>query len=311
MSYTSKNHIDSIDVSSSGKRIILGLSALEGNTWDGGLTLLSNDCSEICSKYSPAGISMVRFSGSRLILAARDDGHVVIYSADKLEEMQVLGSHDDIVSCVVDDPHNESQFASCGWDGNIHLWDWRLTSTKQAPIVSYIKAHHGHVNDVKYSPFDVNSFSSVGWDGFLRIWDRRENPSNGCASIVNVGQIGSCVSYESKDENMLLVGTDAGDIALVDGRNNSVVSTTRVHTGRVRRILASPTAGSGSFVSASDDTTYAFCSRDKEAIKETKRMSLHSDYVTDLSWGCDSDSSELNYIYSVSTDKTLRKNTTI
>ena len=172
VSYTAKLQIDSVDVSSSGQRIIIGISALEGNTWDGGLKLLSNEGVEICSKHSPAGISMVRFSGSRLLLAARDDGTVVMYSSDKLEEMQVFEAHDDIASCVADDPHNESQFASCGWDGDIYLWDWRLHASKQAPVTSYNHAHNGHINDLKFSPFDANTFCSVGRDGLLRLWDK-------------------------------------------------------------------------------------------------------------------------------------------
>lgn len=272
-SYISKNHIDSIDVNLSGKRIIMGVSSLDGNTWDGGLSLLSTDGTEICSKYSQAGISMVRYSGTNLILAARDDGNVIIYSSDKLEELQVLGIHDDIVSCVIDDPHNESHFASCGWDGSVHLWDWRH---HQEPKLSYIKAHHGHVNGIAYSPYDPNVFCSAGWDGFVRIWDKRENPSSGCASIINVDQICSCISYESKDENTLLVGTSAGDISVIDHRGGNsaskIISATHIHEGSVRRILASPQPRSGLFISASDDTTYAICKRNNEEVIEKKRL---------------------------------------
>lgn len=272
VAYTAKQQIDSVDISSSGQRIILGLSSLEGNTWDGGLKLLSNEGVEICSKHSPAGVSMVRFSGSRLLLAARDDGTVVMYSSDKLEEMQVFEAHDDIVSCVADDPHNESQFASCGWDGDIYLWDWRLHASKQAPMTSYNHAHNGHINDVKYSPFDANTFCSVGRDGLLRLWDKREQPSSGCASIMNIGQSSSCISYEHSDENILLVGTDAGDISLIDirvGSSNPILCNTKIHQGRVRKIV--PGMSEGLFVSASDDTTYAICSHNKESIFEKQR----------------------------------------
>lgn len=257
--HLSKNHIDSVDVSSSGKRIIIGWSALEGNTWDGGLTLLSNDGKEICSRYSPAGISMARFSGPKIILAGRDDGNVAIYSANNLEEMQKFGVHDDFVSCVADDPHHESQFASCGWDGSIHLWDWQ---SKSKPVTSYHNAHQGHVNEVVYSHLDPNLFSTVGWDGFLREWDRRESPSVGCSSIVNIGQISSCVSYERSRNGMLLIGSDAGDIVQIDmrgGSNSLIVHSSRIHSGRIRRIAACPSTSSGLFAIASDDTTYTIC----------------------------------------------------
>jgi Tol biopolymer transport system component len=91
--FSSKLHVDSVDVSPSGRKLIIGQSSLEGNIWDGGITLVSSvDGSEIASKSCPAGISSVRFSGSTLILAARDDGNVSLYSADNLEEIRQVSS---------------------------------------------------------------------------------------------------------------------------------------------------------------------------------------------------------------------------
>lgn len=237
------------------------------------MTLSADGC-EILSKHSPAGISMVRFSGSKLLLAARDDGNVAMYCSDKLEEMQIFEAHDDIVSCVVDDPHNESQFASAGWDGSIYIWDWRLRAARQIPIVSYGNSHSSYVNDVKFSAFDPNNLTSVGRDGFLRVWDKRLAPSSGCANIINVGQSCSCISYDSSDQNVLLVGTDAGDISVVDPRGSGqspFLSVNRMHRGRVRRIVQSPCIASRQFVSASDDTTYAICSHESGIVKEMKR----------------------------------------
>lgn len=270
--HTANKQIDSLDVNSSGQRIVIGLSSLEGNTWDGGLKILSREGFEVCSKYSPAGISMVRFSGSRLLLVGRDDGVVVMYSSDKLEEMQIFEIHDDIVSCVTDDPHNESQFASCGWDGNIYIWDWRLHVSKQAPLNSYCNAHNGHVNDVRYSPFNQDIFSSVGQDGLLRVWDKRESPSSGCASIINIGQACSCLSYEISNDNILYVGTDSGEISVVDPKGTKpVLFNSKLHNGRIRKI--SPSQTSNEFLCASDDTTYTVCSlgAGAESITEERR----------------------------------------
>jgi WD40 repeat protein len=273
-SCTFKQHIDSIDVASSGQHIAISTSSLEGNVWDGGILMLSADGSEILSKHSPAGISMVRFSGPKILLAARDDGNVVMYSSDKLEEMQVFEAHDDMVSSIVDDPHNESQFASVGWDGSIYIWDWKLRAERQIPILSYEKSHSSYVNDVKYSAFDPNNFTSVGRDGLLRVWDKRLAPSSGCAGIINVGQSCSCVSYDSMDQNVVLVGTDAGDITVIDFRGSGqspLLSVNHVHKGRVRRIAQSPSATSGRFVSASDDSTYVISDRENAVIREIKR----------------------------------------
>jgi WD40 repeat protein len=269
--HDSRNYIDSIDIDSTGTKLILGQSSLAGNTWDGGLTLLSIDQQDEITKYSPAGISTVRFSGSNLILAARDDGTVAVYSALDLNEIQVFNAHDDVVSCVADSPWNESHFGSCSWDGSVHMWDWQ---TKATPVSSYFTAHQGHVNAISFSPFDPQMFVSVGWDGYARQWDKRINSSSGPSSSVDMDQISSCVTYDSADANTFLVGTDAGDISVCDIRaldsTNALVSTSRIHKGRVRRILASPTKSSVC-VSASDDTTYAICSTDSGSLMELSR----------------------------------------
>jgi WD40 repeat protein len=272
--YLSKNHIDSIDVDASGKRIVVGTSSLEGNTWDGGIIVLNSQGNVESSENFRVGTSMIRFSGSKLALVAKDDGCVGIYDIDKLDEVQIYRAHDDVVSCVADNPHFDSQFASCSWDGSIHLWDWK---SKSKPVSSYSRAHQGHVNSVAYSHHDPNCLASVGWDGYARLWDTRQSPSTGCSGIVNMNQISSCVSFESKDKNIILVGSDAGDVSVLDLRagnsSSAVLYSSRVHKGRVRRIL-SPEAESGLFVSASDDTTYTICRRNAANIEEIKRFVL-------------------------------------
>ena len=265
----SKDYIDSIDIDRTRTKLILGLSSLAGNTWDGGLKLLSTDGSDQISKYSPAGISTVRFSGSNLILAARDDGTVAVYSAVDLHEIQVFNAHDDVVSCVADSPWNESHFGSCSWDGSIHMWDWQ---SKAKPVSSYFSAHEGHINAIAFSPFDPQMIISVGWDGYARQWDKRANQSSGrSSSSFNMDQISSCVTYNSADANTFLVGTDAGDISVCDIRRpTAIICTARIHKGRVRRILTSP-ARSGVCVSASDDTTYKICSSEHGSLIEKSR----------------------------------------
>ena len=286
MSFISTRHVDSVSVSSTGQ-LALGLSSLDGNIWDGGITLLSNEGNEICSKILPTGISMVRYSGPRILLAARDDGDVAVYSSEDLKELHLISAHDDIVSCVVDNPHHEHQFATCGWDGSIHVWDWNNANPqKQTPLQSYILGHHGHVNELSFSLTNAHVLSSVGQDGFLRVWDLREKSAANCACIVDLGQVGSCV-VSTLNDHALLVGTDAGHVVTIDIRSVSsssssssassssaskdhggnptttpmsvgIVSMASLHRTRVRRILSLGhlTDMEGMFVSASDDTSY-------------------------------------------------------
>ena len=286
--FTATRHIDSVSASPAGDRLALGLSALDGNVWDGGVTLLSNDGQEICTRALLTGVPMVRFSGPRVVVAARDDGDVAVYSSDDLKELHLLSAHDDIVSCVADNPHDESHIATCGWDGCVHLWDY--ASSPQKPLQSYLLAHNGHVNDVAFFPADANLFVSVGQDGFLRVWDRREASTSTCACIVELGQVGACVAALPGHDRSLVVGTDAGHVCLVDVRAAAttvfhaapssssaapvaagVVARAALHKGRVRRVLPLPLGpGAGSdalFVTASDDTTCAVSSADVDAMQ--------------------------------------------
>ena len=308
MAYQASRHVDSIDVNSTGKRILLGLSSLEGNIWDGGVSIISNEGNELCSRQLPSGVSKARFLGSQLVIAARDDGKISLLSSDKLEDLQIFSAHDDIVSCVVSDPNNESEFLSCSWDGSIHLWDWRIYPQCHSPLRSYNLAHYGHINEVAYSNTNSNIFGSCGYDGFVRLWDKREKSTTNCSSIINIGQICSSMSFISTASgNLLLVGTDAGEVSIVDIRqgtmggvassdddsylnSHSAVSTTKIHSGRVRRILPlksnvkPPPPGIGSlsvnadddnglFMTASDDTTYAIyrINDSVDGVEECKR----------------------------------------
>ena len=246
---------------------------------------------------------MVRFLGKQGILAAKDDGDIVLFSSDNLHEIQTFSAHDDIVSCVATDPRNDGQFLSCGLDGNMFLWDVHSKYGKHSPIGSYTQAHYGHINEVAYSHAHANLFCSVGYDGLLRVWDTRQRSSGSCSCIVNMGQIGSCVSFgTSGNDTTILAGTDAGDITVIDicivasnstttvstrsgekinlteasieggdddtsivvtGNNSNsvlsssgVLSSTRIHRGRVRRIVSSPTATIASAVNAGCSGSY-------------------------------------------------------
>jgi WD40 repeat protein len=360
MKYFSSYHIDSVAVDALSSRIAIGLSALEGNTWDGGVTVLTPDGVELSSRRCSAGVSMIRFIGERGILTAKDDGDVIIYSSDDLVEVHSFGAHDDIVSCIAPDQRNIGQFLSCGYDGNIFLWDAQVASEgSPTPLGSYIQAHYGHVNEVAYSSKHANLFCSAGYDGLLRVWDTRQRSSGSCSCIVNLGQIGSSVSFGTAgNDKVVIAGTDAGDIIVVDVRcasgssgsggkrslsetcsgdstsisSSGVLSSTRMHRGRVRRLttachpvgapghVAGPpgfsstaTSRENLFLSASDDMTYALCklSPTDGAVKEVKRFSHHQDYVTDLVWLAGTSSAKLqsnhseDAIYSVSTDRSL------
>jgi WD40 repeat protein len=314
------SQVDSIDTNSSS--IIVGLSNLEGNIWDGAIKILSLTSGlEEVSCPTSAGISMCRFSGlgneKSLVLTARDDGNVYLYSSQNLQELRVIAAHDDIVSSVIDDNSNESQFATCGWDGDICIWDWKSNNQAQSePLYAIRRGHYGQVNDISFNSNNSSSLCSVGQDGFLRLWDRRTSTSsNDCTHVYDIGQAGSCVLWEPENEYSIAVGTDSGEILVIDCRKANTSSLTikhSTHKGRVRRIIANVDRP-GMLLSSSDDTTVALVRKNINStgnkMYEEGRLAVHSDYVTDISWISGNNNNEGDVIFTCSSDKSIQRST--
>lgn len=293
--------IDSIDVWRN--RIVVSLSNLEGNEWSGSLLVLEYESLERSNSLScDAGVSMARFANSGLsIVAARDDGQIIMYS-DTLEELRRFAAHDDIISAVDNSPINYSQFVSVGWDGIINVWDWR-SSNPETPI--YIaESRHGIIYDVSYNSFSNSDIlCTVAKDGYLRVWDTRIRSAE-CSQIFELGQIGNSVLWA--DENLIVTGLEDGRLAYLDSRYPATpVDVNPIHNGAIRR-LRKFTDLPNTIFCASQDTTVSVTtlhmsntvpdeSTPPHALpgnnivprvthKVVQRINQHTDYVTDVVW---------------------------
>lgn len=310
--------VDSIDIH--GNLIAVGLSALEGDTWDGGLQIRSADSGEIIAREKcDTGISMVRFAGGHngdgsLISCACDDGTVRFYSSQKLDLRETINAHDDIVSVVKPTIGASNHLLSASWDSTIKEWDLNhlMNNSDHDPVFQLSNAHYGPINDLAVSTFQSAVFASVGTDGFLRLWDKRQSASQGCVALYGHEQAVSCVEFNQMIESIVYTGTDAGDIFTFDLRNSKDgfrEERSAVHEGRVRRICCIPSHRE-CILSCSDDMTVVISGIE---INEKKmgdsreivaRFQEHEDYVTDIAiFSCDNEN--LAFI-SGSTDKTVR-----
>ena len=232
------SHIDSIDVSPT--HVVLGLSNLEGNIWDGSLKLFARihhpddgfSLEEVATQRSSAGVSMCRFAGHgrEYVVAARDDGHIAIYFSTSLDRAASYCAHDDIVSAIAVNPSEPNQFASCSWDGSIKVWDLSCGDEKGPHLVAHIKhAHYKHINDIAYHPQNSSLLCSCGQDGFIRLWDLQSDHllDSECLCIYNLHQSLSCICWDKVnytnegiggigESANIFVGTDAGDIITID-----------------------------------------------------------------------------------------------
>ena len=236
------------------RNLVVGLSNLEGNIWDGSIKVIDAEMgTEKCSANVSSGITCVRFLGKdgRSIIAAKDDGCISIFMLDVLREVSAYLCHDDIISTVAADTNNESHFYSAGWDGNICYCS---ASSSGSPISIIRSAHAGHINDIA----NVDTLVvSVGDDGYVRTWDLRQSTKK-FAMQISSGQTLSCVSWYQS--NGLCVGTDTGNILAFDIRSSRPVNSinsqdaSAQHCQRVRRITSHSSFPS-LLLSASDDAT--------------------------------------------------------
>lgn len=256
--------VDSVDAWSG--KVVVGLSSLEGNIWDGGVKILSSDTGlELASLSMPCGVTRTRFSGALkgTVLVSRDDGVISLHAAGNLKQLQVFDGHDDCAIAFSEDTSSEGKFYSAGWDSSILGWDWRGRTPKTSTL-RIRNAHAGHIADVALQSAS-QLLASTGADGILRVWDLRDagSSSGRAAQVLSLGQVGSSLLWDEVHlPHGLLVGTDGGDVQYWDLRGgypqDSLATMSRAgsqfaHLGRVRRIVS---AGS-SLLTASDDCTVA------------------------------------------------------
>lgn len=256
------NQVDSVDVSE--RHIAVGLSSLEGNIWDGSIQTLSYLTGEPEQTLrTNSGVTQIRFIGEdkSILVAGQDNGSITLHKTEDITDFQLIPSaHDDCVSVICPDVFAPGMFLTGGWDGSIKMWDV-YSNDLLKPVLTLEDAHQKPINDISVCRTGAGSdnlFASVGQDGFLRLWDQRMGLKSGCAQIHGLMQAVSCVEWDGCEGTLLYVGTDAGDIACYDIRqdNQAWTALQRVHSGRVRRIRSSTTA-QGVLFSASDDCTVA------------------------------------------------------
>lgn len=233
---TFARHVDSLDLS--GQQIVVALSALEGNIWDGGVGLLSVESGALQSYLPlPTGSAAIRYLGPDRVGACCDDGTLRVLSTamDKLELVEVIAAHNDIASGVAAVP-SSSQAITCGWDQNICLWDLNATQT---PVTTLRNAHYGPVNACSVSPHHPQHLASVGADGMLRLWDTRVAKSSDCIALFSHSLAVSCVEWNAGNAHLLYTGTDAGEVYFLDDRRIEQGTSKALHKSRVRAIRSS------------------------------------------------------------------------
>jgi methylosome protein 50 len=229
-------HVDCLDLHSGS--IVVGLSSLEGNVWDGAIGMLNiEDGVVLAYMGQPSGVASITFLGSNnsLVGAGCDDGMIRYCATEGLFSRQIIQAHHDIVSDLM---HISSlnRLLSCSWDQGIKLWD---ISNPKFAIYTVQNAHYGSVHGIASSVSEPYVVASVGADAMLKMWDTRMNQKEGCISLYDHESPLACIAWDESNPHRLFTGSDTGELYLFDTRKLKDCSKLTIHNSRIRAVKTS------------------------------------------------------------------------
>lgn len=202
--------------------IIVGLSELQGDVWDGSVVVIDKNSGEVIqNRRFSSGIPRLVTCSIGLkshIVSGRDDGTIELLDMT-LDNVFGVDAHDSIISALSASPDSD-YLVSGAYDGSLALWSLQDSSI---PISLASRTYNGHNNkiaDVDYHPTE-KYFASCGVDRFCRLWDVRTNLNHGCCQIINIDQMGCCAHWCQWSPYSLLVGCADGSITCYDIRMGS------------------------------------------------------------------------------------------
>ncbi|GJJ67817.1 hypothetical protein EMPS_00163 [Entomortierella parvispora] len=203
-----------------------------------------------------AKIATFAFSpDSSLIAAGRDDNSVVVWRAKTGMMVTMLEGHADLPRDVAFAPEKGHQFATCGNDSTVRLWDKSpfLQGSGDWKAGLVLRGHRGPVLTIKYDK-GGNIIASCGNDKSVRIWDLA---SRMCIHILteHTGQVAGISFSPANSSAYRQLSSFAFDhsIKLWNADTGVCEHTLQGHKATIRAVSYSP---KGNYlVSASSDCT--------------------------------------------------------
>jgi WD40 repeat protein len=246
------HHVDGLAVADD-NQIAVVASALTGELWDGRLLLLrhepgSETASVTASVPTASGNTAVLWAAPGLVAIGDDVGDVTLWrfaaggSAAATEAAlpsATYREHEQSVTCLASAPRG-LRLASGSKDGTVKVWanDSTLQAETSLLHTSPDPWCDPGISGIAFRAPD--SVVSVAADGLIRLWDLRASTS--AVRCVSHERVGLC-SVASINENLLVAGTQAGDVICVDWRGRAGgAATQRVAHGRgpVRALCPAP-----------------------------------------------------------------------
>ncbi|CAL1537380.1 unnamed protein product [Lymnaea stagnalis] len=272
--------------------LLLGASCLTGRFWLGSLWFYQTPESapdvDKCTAgvQLEAGVGDAKWVDNTHVLVGLDTGGIALWNLEDDYHTFVLShaaaGHDGIVTSV-SVVCDKTKAASSSNDRCIKVWDLLNTS-----LVYSSQAHSDIVSCIDCHPSEPDLFVSCSQDDKILVWDKRKPKP---ASILNKSPLEytpTCVRWQPGQVHKLGVGTESGQIALLDirvGVDNYLTSTP--HTRLVHNLQFSPDKPS-LLASVGEDCKTAVSLIDDESIVEVYSDTTHTDFVRGLTWSSDS-----------------------
>lgn len=294
--YTCTNH-DDMCFTNTGE-LLVATSSLTNRYWKGMISLYENmsDNSEKhgremkklieppkCNAYSENTITNIKYlSASNRAVTTHDSGELVIWqiSQDDTEMIEMfceVGHDDAVLSLGVN--ADQSRLATTSSDCQLNIW-----STDECATLAAYTGHSETVSGVSFHPSSNHLLSTCSYDQSLLFWDLRKlKPVTQSYEFSDI--IPSTLTYINTDCNLVMIGSESGQIIIMDTRNlTSAVSKVDLHKRNINRMLFSP-KNSSLLATCSDDLSIIVSKLHKDSSLQTlHKDSSHSDFVRGLAW---------------------------
>lgn len=136
---------------------------------------------------------------------------------------------------------DSSRLAAWSWDNIIYMWDLQTQS-----LLCKLKGHRDSVRSVSFSP-DMKRVISSSSDGTVRFWQTDSGRETEKIPIPGPG-----VLAHSPDGSRLAVGTDSGDVLLLNIQRENSSKRLSGHKGKITSVAFSPDSTRLATASADD-----------------------------------------------------------
>ncbi|XP_072388132.1 methylosome protein WDR77 [Diabrotica undecimpunctata] len=198
---------------------ILGASAITDSFWEGTLLYFKDEDQlenfDYHGSYVYGTTSDGKFIDDKTIALAEDSGHINILSIDEdatLRTTNYFWLCERVPEIAVWE--NSSRILSCA-GRTVYIYD--ANSTNGKPTERYDSYHCDTVSSVDTLKDNTNVFLSGGRDRMACIWDMRNSVAASLLYSNEFSAINS-VAWNQSNTNYIAVGTQAGDVYLLDKR---------------------------------------------------------------------------------------------